>query len=89
MIHSLLDSLMLIDRDIEVAKFVIENGDISLINKSVECTFYSKLLTKLIIGNQPEIAIKLLKFLISKEIGGLDDELVKLVSNSKLNTQNK
>lgn len=90
MINSILDHLILLDQEIKVTDFIIENGlEIQIIETRNIRKFYSKLLEKLIINEHANKAINLLKFCISKEYGELDDELVKKVNNSKLKYNQK
>lgn len=84
MIYSLLDNLLLIDREAEVADYIIQNGeDLQVVERRDAKKFYSKIVSRLITANKPLEAIKFLKYSIATEVGDLDDELQNLVRNSK------
>jgi len=88
-VNQLLEHLLFLDQQIRIANFIIEYGnDLKLIERKNSKKFYSKLVEKLIDVGKVKEVVDILKFVIAKEVGELDENLPKIVADSQLtNTQ--
>ena len=87
--NALLDHLVLIDREQQVVEFVTQNEELHVIETKNIRKFYSKLVRKLIASEMVDETVQLLRHCVTKEVNGLEEELVSMVNKSRLKEKDK
>lgn len=89
-INSIVEHLTFLDKHVEVTKTILEHGlELEFVVKRNAQKFYSRLIEKLVNDEKAKEATDLLKFCIAKEFGELNEDLIKIVDNSKLKSNEK